>query len=67
MTEQLATCILDHLEESAIALNRLDRLEKAHAGAELAKICGALRGRIRADQRVLETLANRLENIFCAR
>ncbi|WP_435015977.1 hypothetical protein TA3x_003535 [Tundrisphaera sp. TA3] len=50
----------DHLSGAVAALELLDRLETAHAGAPIATLAAGLREDIAADRGVLESLMGRL-------
>jgi len=59
--EHLATYLNDHLAGSVAAIELLEDLEAAHAGADTARFFSELRADIQADRDELKALMERLE------
>ena len=57
----LATYLNDHLAGAVAALELLDHLETAHAGAPVARALSELRTEIDADREVLQSLMTQLQ------
>jgi hypothetical protein len=58
--DHLATYLNDHRAGAVAALELLEHLEKAHAGAPIARTVSELRAEIEVDRQTLESLMKRL-------
>jgi hypothetical protein len=61
VNEHLATYLNDHLAGSVVAIELMENIEAAYAGAPIADFVSNLRADIEADQHELENLMNQLE------
>jgi hypothetical protein len=59
--KHIATYLNDHLAGSVVALELLEHLEAAHAGADVGRFAAELRADVSADRRQLEALMESLQ------